>query len=88
MKLLIGISVSYRLGPVEGTFMQAYAFQGPLIGLPGLGVCSNFLIENRNINIMSDTSYYAACTSSKERSDVSEVKIRFRGEISFGLYDR
>jgi hypothetical protein len=37
--------VSYRSGPVKWISMQAYAVQGRLIGLPGLGICFKFLIE-------------------------------------------
>lgn len=45
------IVVEARSGSVKSTPMQAYAVQGMLIGLPGLGVCPKFLIEtitNRN----------------------------------------
>jgi hypothetical protein len=36
---------------------------------------------------MNNTSNCTAWISLNKRSDVFEVKVRFRGEISFGLYD-
>jgi hypothetical protein len=46
MKLLLRIYlVSCPSGPVEWSLVQAYAVQSWLIGFPGHGVCSKFLIE-------------------------------------------